>query len=42
MADITESKSEPQISGVTPESLKEKLEQEIGATYVEVADLSGQ
>jgi len=42
MADNDAPQQEPQSSGVTPESLKEKLEREIGAVYVEVADLSGQ
>lgn len=29
-------------TGVTPESLKQKLEQQLGATYVEVEDMSGE
>jgi hypothetical protein len=28
-------------SGVTPESIKQKLESSLGATYVEIEDLSG-
>ncbi|ORY01349.1 bola protein [Clohesyomyces aquaticus] len=28
-------------SGVTPESLKKKLKEQLGATYVEVEDMSG-
>ena len=38
----TDAAQEAASSGITPEALKKKLEEGLGATYVEIEDMSGE